>query len=93
MNPSIRASPFCSALLSTFPSHIFESTRSAARNAGPTRVAQGDWAGFDRPDWLDPASPAFGKLAAAYYAEQRADQHSGIIDSNAGVLANKRGRT
>ncbi|MFE5534608.1 alpha-N-acetylglucosaminidase [Streptomyces sp. NPDC056492] len=44
----------------------------AARNTGAKTVAQGDWAGFDRPDWLDPTSPAFGKLAAAYYAEQRA---------------------
>ncbi|MEU7554983.1 alpha-N-acetylglucosaminidase [Streptomyces sp. NPDC044571] len=44
----------------------------AARNAGARTVAQGDWAGFDRPDWLDPTSPAFAKLAAAYYAEQRA---------------------
>ncbi|OEJ34603.1 alpha-N-acetylglucosaminidase [Streptomyces subrutilus] len=43
----------------------------AARNPGSTTVPQGDWAGFDRPDWLDPASAAFGKLAAAYYAEQR----------------------
>ncbi|MEV7521401.1 alpha-N-acetylglucosaminidase [Streptomyces sp. NPDC091371] len=43
----------------------------AARNPGAVTVAQGDWAGFDRPDWLDPASPAFGKLAAAYYAAQR----------------------
>ncbi|MFG2753285.1 alpha-N-acetylglucosaminidase [Streptomyces xanthophaeus] len=43
-----------------------------ARNPGSATVAQGDWAGFDRPDWLDPAAPAFGKLAAAYYAEQRA---------------------
>ncbi|MCX5193045.1 alpha-N-acetylglucosaminidase [Streptomyces sp. NBC_00249] len=44
----------------------------AARNPGATTVAQGDWAGFDRPDWLDPASPVFRRLAAAYYAEQRA---------------------
>ncbi|MFG2981174.1 alpha-N-acetylglucosaminidase [Streptomyces sp. NPDC048258] len=44
----------------------------AARNPDAATVPQGDWAGFDRPDWLDPASPAFGKLAAAYYAEQRA---------------------
>ncbi|WP_405942443.1 alpha-N-acetylglucosaminidase [Streptomyces sp. NBC_00207] len=43
-----------------------------ARNPGAATVAQGDWAGFDRPDWLDPASPAFRQLAAAYYAEQRA---------------------
>ncbi|MEU6868469.1 alpha-N-acetylglucosaminidase [Streptomyces sp. NPDC046876] len=44
----------------------------AARNEGARTVAQGDWAGFDRPDWLDPSSPAFPKVAAAYYAEQRA---------------------
>ncbi|MFD8980919.1 alpha-N-acetylglucosaminidase [Streptomyces sp. NPDC059564] len=44
----------------------------AARNPGAATVPQGDWAGFDRPDWLDPASPVFGRLAAAYYAEQRA---------------------
>ncbi|OKK23000.1 alpha-N-acetylglucosaminidase [Streptomyces sp. CB00455] len=46
--------------------------RFAERHPGATTVAQGDWAGFDRPDWLDPASPVFGELAAAYYAEQRA---------------------
>lgn len=44
----------------------------AARNPGAATVPQGDWAGFARPDWLDPASAVFGKLAAAYYAEQRA---------------------
>ncbi|MET8756080.1 alpha-N-acetylglucosaminidase, partial [Streptomyces sp. NPDC004667] len=44
----------------------------AARNPGAVTVAQGDWAGFARPDWLDPASPVSGRLAAAYYAEQRA---------------------
>ncbi|MFJ3202272.1 alpha-N-acetylglucosaminidase [Streptomyces sp. NPDC086989] len=44
----------------------------AARNPGARTVAQGDWAGFDRPDWLDPTTPVFGRLAAAYYAEQRA---------------------
>ncbi|MFD7256116.1 alpha-N-acetylglucosaminidase [Streptomyces sp. NPDC059874] len=43
----------------------------AARNPGAVTVAQGDWAGFDRPDWLDPASPVFGKLAASYYEAQR----------------------
>ncbi|MGW7099568.1 alpha-N-acetylglucosaminidase [Streptomyces sp. NPDC054838] len=43
----------------------------AARHQGASTVAQGDWAGFDRPDWLDPASPAFAELAAAYYGEQR----------------------
>ncbi|CAM5635893.1 alpha-N-acetylglucosaminidase [Streptomyces avidinii] len=44
----------------------------AERNPGATTVPQGDWAGFDRPDWLDPVSPVFTELAAAFYAEQRA---------------------
>ncbi|MEW2412982.1 alpha-N-acetylglucosaminidase [Streptomyces sp. NPDC046866] len=44
----------------------------AARNEGARTVPQGDWAGFERPDWLDPSSPVFPKVAAAYYAEQRA---------------------
>ncbi|MCM1968242.1 MULTISPECIES: alpha-N-acetylglucosaminidase [unclassified Streptomyces] len=44
----------------------------AGRNPGAVTVPQGDWAGFERPDWLDPVSPPFARLAAAYYAEQRA---------------------
>ncbi|MGW4684037.1 alpha-N-acetylglucosaminidase [Streptomyces sp. NPDC004244] len=44
----------------------------ADRNPGAATVPQGDWAGFARPDWLDPSSAAFPKVAAAYYAEQRA---------------------
>ncbi|MFJ5547966.1 alpha-N-acetylglucosaminidase TIM-barrel domain-containing protein [Streptomyces sp. NPDC093225] len=44
----------------------------ADRNPGATTVPQGDWAGFDRPDWLDPAGPVFAELATDYYAEQRA---------------------
>ncbi|MFF5447842.1 alpha-N-acetylglucosaminidase [Streptomyces sp. NPDC012888] len=44
----------------------------ATRNPDAATVPQGDWAGFARPDWLDPASAAFPRLAAAYYAEQRA---------------------
>ncbi|MCX4524581.1 MULTISPECIES: alpha-N-acetylglucosaminidase [unclassified Streptomyces] len=44
----------------------------AARNPGAATVAQGDWAGFDRPDWMDPSSQVFQRLAASYYAEQRA---------------------
>ncbi|MFJ6793022.1 alpha-N-acetylglucosaminidase [Streptomyces sp. NPDC091268] len=44
----------------------------AARNPGGHTVPQGDWAGFERPDWLDPGTAVFGELAAAYYREQRA---------------------
>ncbi|MFI9269351.1 alpha-N-acetylglucosaminidase [Kitasatospora sp. NPDC052896] len=44
----------------------------AARNPGARTIPQGDWVGFQRPDWLDPAGPVFGRLAAAYYAAQRA---------------------
>ncbi|WP_083975565.1 alpha-N-acetylglucosaminidase [Kitasatospora mediocidica] len=44
----------------------------AARNPTAHVVGQGDWVGFERPDWLDPAGPVFDRLAAAYYACQRA---------------------
>jgi alpha-N-acetylglucosaminidase len=35
-------------------------------------VAQGEWAGFTRPGWLDPRDPMFGKLAGAFYRHQHA---------------------
>jgi alpha-N-acetylglucosaminidase len=34
-------------------------------------IAQGEWAGFTRPGWLDPRDPMFEKLAAAFYRHQR----------------------
>jgi alpha-N-acetylglucosaminidase len=34
-------------------------------------IAQGEWAGFMRPGWLDPRDPMFEKLAAAFYRHQR----------------------
>src|SRR4051812_6497588 len=33
-------------------------------------IPQGEWAGFERPDWLDPRDPLYAKLAAAFYAHQ-----------------------
>ncbi|MCZ4099403.1 alpha-N-acetylglucosaminidase [Streptomyces sp. So13.3] len=41
------------------------------RNPGAKVVAQGDWVGFQRPDWLDPTNAVFTRVAAAYYAAQR----------------------
>lgn len=38
---------------------------------GPV-VPQGGWVGFDRPDWLDPRSAVFPKVAASFYRHQRA---------------------
>ncbi len=34
-------------------------------------IAQGEWAGFTRPDWLDPRDPLFARLASAFYRHQR----------------------
>lgn len=34
-------------------------------------IAQGDWAGFTRPGWLDPRDPMFAKIAASFYRHQR----------------------
>jgi alpha-N-acetylglucosaminidase len=33
-------------------------------------LAQGEWAGFTRPGWLDPRDPMFEKLARAFYRHQ-----------------------
>jgi alpha-N-acetylglucosaminidase len=33
-------------------------------------IAQGEWAGFTRPGWLDPRDPMFRKLAASFYRHQ-----------------------
>lgn len=35
-------------------------------------IPQGEWAGFTRPDWLDPRDPLFARLAAVFYRQQRA---------------------
>lgn len=35
-------------------------------------VPQGQWVGFTRPDWLDPCDPLYARIAATFYAEQRA---------------------
>ncbi|MGW6530153.1 alpha-N-acetylglucosaminidase TIM-barrel domain-containing protein [Streptomyces venezuelae] len=41
------------------------------RNGGDARVVpQGVWHGFKRPDWLDPRTSAFAKVAAAFYRHQ-----------------------
>jgi alpha-N-acetylglucosaminidase len=33
-------------------------------------IAQGEWAGFTRPGWLDPRDPLFAKIAAGFYRHQ-----------------------
>ncbi len=34
-------------------------------------VRQGKWAGFDRPDWLDPRDPLFARIADRFYRNQQ----------------------
>ncbi len=41
------------------------------RNPTGPVVPQGDWVGFERPDWLDPRSEAFPRVAASFYRHQR----------------------
>ena len=43
----------------------------AERNPGGTVVPQGQWVGFERPDWLDPRTGVFSRVAAAFYRHQR----------------------
>ncbi|WP_326694886.1 alpha-N-acetylglucosaminidase TIM-barrel domain-containing protein [Streptomyces sp. NBC_01766] len=42
-----------------------------AKNPGAAVVPQGDWSGTRRPDWLDPRTAVFGKVAAAFYRSQK----------------------
>jgi alpha-N-acetylglucosaminidase len=42
----------------------------AERNPGARTVPQGDWMGFARPDWLDPRTDQFARVAAAFYRVQ-----------------------
>ena len=44
----------------------------AAKHPGASVVPQGMWAGFRRPDWLDPRDPLYAKVAADFYRQQRA---------------------
>ncbi|MFG3251676.1 alpha-N-acetylglucosaminidase [Streptomyces sp. NPDC048187] len=41
------------------------------RNPGGTVVPQGTWVGFERPDWLDPRTAVFSRVAASFYRHQR----------------------
>ncbi|OEJ96520.1 alpha-N-acetylglucosaminidase [Streptomyces thermolilacinus] len=43
----------------------------ADRVPGARTVPQGTWAGMRRPDWLDPRTDAFRRVAAAYHRHQR----------------------
>ncbi|MET8682750.1 alpha-N-acetylglucosaminidase [Streptomyces sp. NPDC004732] len=40
------------------------------KNPGARTVPQGDWVGFARPDWLDPRTGHFSRVAAAFYRAQ-----------------------
>ncbi|SFS18519.1 alpha-N-acetylglucosaminidase [Dyella sp. OK004] len=42
-----------------------------ARYPGVGLVPQGQWVGFQRPDWLDPREPLFARIAATFYRHQR----------------------
>ncbi|MGW2815121.1 alpha-N-acetylglucosaminidase [Streptomyces sp. NPDC001415] len=42
----------------------------ATRNPGAHVVPQGTWVGFTRPDWLDPRSDHFARVAATFYRVQ-----------------------
>ncbi|MGW6455951.1 alpha-N-acetylglucosaminidase [Streptomyces sp. NPDC055078] len=41
------------------------------RNPGSRVIPQGTWNGLRRPDWLDPRTPVFPEVAAAFYRHQR----------------------
>jgi alpha-N-acetylglucosaminidase len=42
----------------------------AAKNAGADVIPQGDWLGLKRPDWLNPTSGIFARVAEEFYRAQ-----------------------
>ncbi|WP_336318310.1 alpha-N-acetylglucosaminidase [Streptomyces lavendofoliae] len=42
----------------------------ADRNPGARTIPQGMWAGLERPDWLDPRTEVFARVAEAFYRHQ-----------------------
>ncbi|WP_058187325.1 alpha-N-acetylglucosaminidase [Terracidiphilus gabretensis] len=42
----------------------------AAKNAGANVIPQGDWLGLKRPDWLNPTSEIFARVAEEFYRAQ-----------------------
>jgi Alpha-N-acetylglucosaminidase (NAGLU) tim-barrel domain/Alpha-N-acetylglucosaminidase (NAGLU) C-terminal domain/Alpha-N-acetylglucosaminidase (NAGLU) N-terminal domain len=42
----------------------------AAKNAGADVIPQGDWLGLKRPDWLNPTSEIFSRVADEFYRAQ-----------------------
>ncbi|WP_152364903.1 alpha-N-acetylglucosaminidase [Microlunatus speluncae] len=40
------------------------------RNPSGRVIPQGTWGGFSRPDWLDPRTPVFDRVAEAFYRQQ-----------------------
>lgn len=45
-------------------------TQFADKNPGADTVPQGTWNGFARPDWLNPTTPLFDRIADRFYAVQ-----------------------
>lgn len=41
------------------------------RHPGARTVPQGTWSGLKRPDWLDPRTPVFEKVARSFYRHQK----------------------
>ncbi|MGO4701327.1 alpha-N-acetylglucosaminidase [Dyella sp. 2RAB6] len=51
----------------------------ATKQPGTALVPQGEWVGFQRPDWLDPRDAHFAKVAAAFYRHQRELFGDGVL--------------
>jgi alpha-N-acetylglucosaminidase len=62
----------------------------AEKNPGAKIVPQGDWVGFDRPDWLDPSTEQFSRVAAAFYKHQK--QRFGLTGAYAADILHEGGQ-
>ncbi|MEV6103693.1 alpha-N-acetylglucosaminidase TIM-barrel domain-containing protein [Streptomyces sp. NPDC051940] len=63
----------------------------AARHPGAHVVEQGQWYGYERPDWLDSTDPLFQEVAAVWYAAQR--ERFGLLHAQAIDLLHEGGQS
>ncbi|GAA1979355.1 alpha-N-acetylglucosaminidase [Catenulispora subtropica] len=42
----------------------------ASRNPGAAVIPQGDWGGYQRPDWLDTRDPLYARIAESFFRHQ-----------------------
>ncbi|EFL06810.1 alpha-N-acetylglucosaminidase [Streptomyces sp. AA4] len=62
--------PVLPGYFGTVPRGFADKSKKADASSDARVIGQGTWVGFDRPDWLDPRTSSYRKVAAAFYQAQ-----------------------